>query len=60
MSNETILIIGAAGNNGTATIESLVNKNLAKTQIRAAVLPYKMFQHLYCHICYTDLVFFLF
>lgn len=37
MSNETILIIGAAGNNGTATIESLVNKNLAKTQIRAAV-----------------------
>lgn len=37
MSNETILIIGAAGNNGTATIESLVKKQLTNTKIRAAV-----------------------
>ena len=28
MNNETILIIGAAGNNGTATIESLVKKTV--------------------------------
>jgi NAD(P)H dehydrogenase (quinone) len=37
MSNETILIIGAAGNNGTATIDALVEKKLTKTTIRAAV-----------------------
>ena len=37
MNNETILIIGAAGNNGLATIESLVNKQLTNTKIRAAV-----------------------
>ncbi len=37
MNNETILIIGAAGNNGTATIDSLVQKKLANTTIRAAV-----------------------
>jgi uncharacterized protein YbjT (DUF2867 family) len=37
MNNQTILIIGAAGNNGMATIESLVNKQDAKNIIRAAV-----------------------
>ncbi|HEY5715465.1 MAG TPA: SDR family oxidoreductase [Psychromonas sp.] len=37
MNNETILIIGAAGNNGIATIESLVNKQQTKNMIRAAV-----------------------
>ncbi|MEZ9890388.1 SDR family oxidoreductase [Vibrio breoganii] len=37
MKNETILIIGAAGNNGTATIESLVKKQLSNTTIRTAV-----------------------
>jgi uncharacterized protein YbjT (DUF2867 family) len=37
MNNQTILIIGAAGNNGTATIESLVKKQLSNTTIRAAV-----------------------
>ena len=37
MNNHTILIIGAAGNNGMATIESLVNKQDAKNTIRAAV-----------------------
>jgi NAD(P)H dehydrogenase (quinone) len=37
MNNQTTLIIGAAGNNGVATIESLVNKQDAKNTIRAAV-----------------------
>ncbi|MFA0069840.1 SDR family oxidoreductase [Vibrio breoganii] len=37
MKNETILIIGAAGNNGAATIKSLINKQLPGTKIRAAV-----------------------
>lgn len=37
MNNETILIIGAAGNNGSATIDSLVKKQLANTKVRAAV-----------------------
>ncbi|MEH6453687.1 MAG: SDR family oxidoreductase [Psychromonas sp.] len=37
MNNETILIIGAAGSNGTATIDSLVSKQLSGTKIRAAV-----------------------
>jgi NAD(P)H dehydrogenase (quinone) len=37
MNNQTILIIGAAGNNGVATIESLVNKQDEKNTIRAAV-----------------------
>jgi NAD(P)H dehydrogenase (quinone) len=37
MNNETILIIGAAGNNGIATIEALVNKQHTKDTIRAAV-----------------------
>jgi len=36
MNNEITLIIGAAGNNGVATIESLVNKQ-PKASIRAAV-----------------------
>ena len=37
MNNQTTLIIGAAGNNGVATIESLVKKQDAKNTIRAAV-----------------------
>jgi NAD(P)H dehydrogenase (quinone) len=37
MNNKTTLIIGAAGNNGVATIESLVKKQDAKNTIRAAV-----------------------
>jgi len=37
MTNETILIIGATGNNGTATIESLAKKQFSNTVIRAAV-----------------------
>ena len=37
MNNETILIIGAAGNNGSATIDSLISKQLSATKIRAAV-----------------------
>ena len=34
---KTILIIGAAGNNGIATIESLVTKHNSRTKVRAAV-----------------------
>ncbi|KGJ91564.1 SDR family oxidoreductase [Colwellia psychrerythraea] len=37
MNNETTLIIGAAGNNGTATIKALVKKQSTKNTIRAAV-----------------------
>ena len=37
MNKHTILIIGAAGNNGIATIEALVNKQQSKDTIRAAV-----------------------
>ena len=37
MNNQTTLIIGAAGNNGVATIESLVNKQDTNNTIRAAV-----------------------
>lgn len=37
MTTETILIIGAAGNNGVATIEALVKKNTGNFNIRAAV-----------------------
>jgi len=37
MNNQVILIIGAAGNNGMATIESLINKQQSKEIIRAAV-----------------------
>ena len=37
MNNETILIIGAAGNNGSATVDALVKKQLSKTKVRAAV-----------------------
>jgi len=37
MNNQTVLVIGAAGNNGIATIESLVKKQGTKVTIRAAV-----------------------
>jgi NAD(P)H dehydrogenase (quinone) len=37
MNTETILIIGAAGNNGVATLESLINKNNDNFKIRAGV-----------------------
>lgn len=37
MKTETILIIGAAGNNGLATLESLVHKNDGQYVIRAGV-----------------------
>ena len=37
MNNETILIIGAAGNNGVATIEALVKKQQSNDIVRAAV-----------------------
>ncbi|PKF54838.1 NAD(P)-dependent oxidoreductase [Alteromonadales bacterium alter-6D02] len=37
MNNDTILIIGAAGNNGVATIEALTNKQNTNSTIRAAV-----------------------
>ncbi|MGV3581636.1 MAG: SDR family oxidoreductase [Methylophilus sp.] len=37
MTTETILIIGAAGNNGLATLKSLVNKNISNYKIRAGV-----------------------
>ena len=37
MNNQTTLIIGAAGNNGVATIEALVNKQDNTNIIRAAV-----------------------
>jgi len=37
MNNQTTLIIGAAGNNGVATIEVLINKKHTKETIRAAV-----------------------
>ena len=37
MNTETILIVGAAGNNGVATLESLINKNNDNFKIRAGV-----------------------
>jgi NAD(P)H dehydrogenase (quinone) len=37
MTTETILIIGAAGNNGLATLQALVNKNNSNFTIRAGV-----------------------
>lgn len=37
MTTETILIIGAAGNNGLATLTALVNKNNSSITIRAGV-----------------------
>lgn len=37
MNAETILIIGAAGNNGVATLKSLINKNNDNFKIRAGV-----------------------
>lgn len=37
MNAETILIIGAAGNNGDATLKSLINKNNDNFKIRAGV-----------------------
>lgn len=37
MNNQTTLIIGAAGNNGVATIDALINKKQTKDTIRAAV-----------------------
>ncbi|HEY3301214.1 MAG TPA: SDR family oxidoreductase [Methylophilaceae bacterium] len=37
MTTETILIIGAAGNNGLATIESLVKKDNSNFKVRAGV-----------------------
>lgn len=37
MTRETILIIGAAGNNGAATIESLINKSDGSYTVRAGV-----------------------
>jgi NAD(P)H dehydrogenase (quinone) len=37
MTTETILIIGAAGNNGLATLQALVNKNISNYKIRAGV-----------------------
>lgn len=37
MTTETILIIGAAGNNGVATLESLIKKNNGSYNIRAGV-----------------------
>ena len=37
MQTETILIIGAAGNNGVATLESLIQKNDSQYIIRAGV-----------------------
>jgi NAD(P)H dehydrogenase (quinone) len=37
MKTETILIIGAAGNNGVATLESLIQKNDGQYAIRAGV-----------------------
>jgi NAD(P)H dehydrogenase (quinone) len=37
MTTETILIIGAAGNNGLATIESLINKSDGSYKVRAGV-----------------------
>ena len=38
MNTETILIIGAAGNNGVATLESLINKNNDNFKIRTGVI----------------------
>jgi len=37
MNQETILIVGAAGNNGTAAIEALVNRNGNHIKVRAGV-----------------------
>jgi len=37
MTKQTILIVGAAGNNGTAAIEALVNKNDSNISVRAGV-----------------------
>ncbi|WNC73962.1 SDR family oxidoreductase [Thalassotalea psychrophila] len=37
MNNQTTLIIGAAGNNGVATIDAIINKKQTKDTIRAAV-----------------------
>jgi uncharacterized protein YbjT (DUF2867 family) len=37
MTTETILIIGAAGNNGVATLQSLIQKNDGTYQVRAGV-----------------------
>ncbi|MGZ8270149.1 MAG: SDR family oxidoreductase [Methylophilus sp.] len=37
MTTETILIIGAAGNNGLATLQALINKNSSNYTIRAGV-----------------------
>lgn len=37
MTTETILIIGAAGNNGLATIEALIQKNNSNFKVRAGV-----------------------
>ncbi len=37
MNQETVLIIGAAGNNGVAAIEALVNKNGSNVKVRAGV-----------------------
>ncbi|WP_047550038.1 SDR family oxidoreductase [Methylotenera sp. G11] len=37
MNQETILIVGAAGNNGTAAIEALVNRNGSHIKVRAGV-----------------------
>lgn len=46
LNKETVLIIGAAGNNGVATIESLVNKNISKYRVRAAVRSHEKAQKL--------------
>jgi NAD(P)H dehydrogenase (quinone) len=37
MTTETILIIGAAGNNGLATLEALTSKNIGSYKVRAGV-----------------------
>lgn len=37
MNNQTTLIIGAAGNNGVATIDALINKKQTQGTVRAAV-----------------------
>lgn len=37
MNQETILIVGAAGNNGVAAIKALVNKNGSNVKVRAGV-----------------------
>ena len=46
MKTETILIIGAAGNNGLATLESLVHKNDGQYVIRAGVRSAEKVQQL--------------